>query len=91
MPGIIDPLAEIEKLFSPERFRLVRLIESNLFYLAKEIETPEQAKVVREMFQRPLGVLNSRFGLNTNSANSLQRAQYEQNRSDHSPTKTLIP
>lgn len=65
---IVTPESQVEALFTPERARLVRLMESNLFCLAKEIENEAQARVVRELFQRPLGVLNARFGLRSNAA-----------------------
>jgi hypothetical protein len=48
--------------------RLIELIEGNLFFLAKQVKTREQAIAIKERFQRPLGVLNSRFELSTNSA-----------------------
>ena len=52
----------------PSRLRLILLIENNLYMLAKEVDTEEEALAIREMFQRPLGVLNQRFGLRSNAA-----------------------
>jgi hypothetical protein len=46
--------------------RLVELIEGNLFFLCKSIQTREEAIAIKQRFQRPLGVLNSRFDLQSN-------------------------
>jgi hypothetical protein len=62
---------ELDALFSPSVCRLIRLLEANLFVLAKEIETEEQAKALRALVQRPVGVLNSRFGMRSNASNKL--------------------
>lgn len=47
--------------------RLLSLIEGNLHYVVKMEMTREQALDIKQRFQRPLGVLNSRFGLRSNS------------------------
>lgn len=51
---------QLEELFRPETARVIRLIEANLFILAKAELSYEQSLAVREICNRPLGIIHSR-------------------------------
>lgn len=57
-----------------DRERLISLIETNLFTIAKDPGiTREEAERVRSMLTRPLGIINSRFDFATNSSHVLKK------------------
>lgn len=60
------PISQVDT-FSPEMQRLLQMIETNLYFTVKNVQTLEEALAIRQAFQRPLGVLNSRFNLTSNS------------------------
>lgn len=64
---------------TPERQRLLLLVESNLFFLVKAEMTLDEAKDMQQRLSKPLGILNSRFGFrSSNEAKQIARQGHAQ-------------